>query len=110
MSDNCNGCDNSYYPRNLTWTKQSSLSPSDYNPLKSMGNWTIKENYCCGGIANTMSTAWTRAHNVTPDNSSIYHTMIIDYKPFKESFKLNNHSTYSRLSNTWHKQQPYTAN
>lgn len=56
---------------------------------------------------------WSRATNVTPDNSSIYHTHVIKFVPrtanHKELFNANYHSTYAKLDQTWENQKPYTS-
>lgn len=68
-----------------------------------------KEEFC-GSKYNTNSTSWTRGSNITPDNSSLYHTAILDMNPHKERFGYTSHSTYVRSGKTWNNQKPYTSN
>lgn len=101
MENYCQGCTSSHQPMINTWTKKGSLQPSDYNPFKS---WS-KERYC-----GSSSSAWTRAGNVTPDNSPGSNSYILKMTPFKENFCCGKHNTYPRMSQTWIKQKPYTSN
>jgi hypothetical protein len=106
MENYCQGCSSSHQKMMNTWNKKGSLQPGDYNPFDSMG---LKEGYC--GNA-TLNTSWTRANNVTPDNSSLYHTYPLKFTPIphKENFCSSGRNTYPRMNQTWIKQKPYTSN
>lgn len=68
MNSRLRNIDN-YANINDTWTSASSLHTSSFAPFKSIGNWRhdTAENY--GNNYNTITTGWTIAGNITPDNS-----------------------------------------
>lgn len=108
MEKFCNPCSSEHVPLDVTWSNKGSLHPSNYDPFKDMHGH--KEEFCCGSRYNTNSTSWTRESNVTPDNSSLYHTAILNMNPHKERFGYSSHSTYARMGKTWEPQKPYTTN
>jgi len=90
-----------------TWNKKGSLHPNNYDPFKGIDH--TKENFCSNSY-NCLDSAWTRAGNITPENSPGYNTAVISNKHHKENFCCNSHNAYASLNHTWTKQKPYSSN
>lgn len=101
METYCRGCTTSHQDLKNTWSKKGSLQPGDYDPFE--------EGYCCGGNHATMISSWTRAGNVTPDNSPGHGNAVIRKPEMKEKFCCNIHNAYARMDGTWSKQKPYSS-